>query len=241
MTALLKTIEKVSLSESLYRQLKDRIVAGDYRPGDRLPSERVLSEDTGVNRGAVREAIKRLQQAGLVAVHQGGNHVVLDYRQEAGPELLPSLLVDRHGVFNPRVVRDLMVMRSVLAPEMAAAAAQQGGKTLHDALHDICLTMAASPQDVPALQRQALVFWQTLVTASQNVAFQLSFNALRKSYLKAWDAMTVVMADEFRDIDNLRDITRAVAHRDSAAAARAARRHVAIGEQAMARYFGVEG
>jgi DNA-binding FadR family transcriptional regulator len=79
-----------------------------------------------------------------------------------------------------------------------------------------------------------------LVTASENVAFQLSFNALRKSYLKAWDAMTVVMADEFRDIDNLRDITRAVGRRDGASAARAARRHVSMGEQAMARYFGVE-
>ena len=240
MMAVLQTIEKLSLSEAMYRQLQDHIVAGDYRPGDRLPSERVLSEDTGVNRGAVREAIKRLQQAGLVAVHQGGNHVVLDYRQEAGPELLPTLLMDRHGAFNPRVVRDLMVMRSVLAPEIAAAAAQQGGEALHEALRDICLAMSAYPQDVPALQRHALAFWQTLVTASQNVAFQLSFNAMRKSYLKAWEAMTVVMADEFRDIDNLRDITRAVARRDGAAAAKAARRHVGIGEQAMARFFGAQ-
>ncbi|NBD19828.1 GntR family transcriptional regulator [Aquabacterium fontiphilum] len=238
MTAVLHTIERLPLSEALYRQLKDRIVAGDFRPGDRLPSERVLSEETGVNRGAVREAIKRLQQAGLVAVRQGGNHEVLDYLQEAGPELLPWLLMDRHGVFSPKVVRDLMAMRSVLAPEIARAAALHGGDALHASLLATWQTMVLRQDDVRALQRHALQYWQALVTGSQNVAFQLSFNAMRKSYLKAWDAMTTVMADEFRDLDNLRAITDAVLRRDPLAATEAARRHVRIGEQAIARLFG---
>src|ERR1700756_3455409 len=92
--AAFRQVVRQSLSESVYLQLKDKIVRQELAAGSPLPSERELSELLGVNRGAVREAIKRLQQAQLVAVRQGGNHLVLDFHSEGGLELLPSLLLD---------------------------------------------------------------------------------------------------------------------------------------------------
>ena len=47
-------------------RLRRAILAGTHAPGDALPSERQLSEELGASRHAVREALKRLQQAGLV-------------------------------------------------------------------------------------------------------------------------------------------------------------------------------
>src|SRR5579885_2113472 len=123
-------VRRQSLSESVYLQLQDKIVRGELAPGSALPAERLLSETLQVNRGAVREAIKRLQQAGLVAVRQGGNHVVQDYEAEGGLELLPSLLLDKRGRINGAVVRSIMAMRSALAPDIAAAAAGKGGAAL---------------------------------------------------------------------------------------------------------------
>src|SRR5215475_8143232 len=96
-SAALKPVPRQSLSESVYLQLQDKIVRGEFAPESPLPSERALSKAMAVNRGAVREAIKRLQQAGLVAVRQGGNHTIRDYESEAGLELLPALLVDARG------------------------------------------------------------------------------------------------------------------------------------------------
>lgn len=237
MNAIVEPILRQSLSEALYRQLKGRILSGDFKPGERLPSERVLSEASGINRGAVREAVKRLQQAGLIAVRQGGNHEVLDFLQEAGPELLPSLLIGGEG-FNPKVVCDLMAMRSVLAPEIAAAAASRGTPALHATLQGLCDDMRAQRADLPALQRLALAFWQALVVGCDNVAFRLSFNAMRKSYLQAWDALTLPMAAEFRDIEHLQAIADAVARRDALAAFTAAKLHVSLGEAAIQQIFG---
>lgn len=237
MNAIVEPIQRLPLSEALYRQLKARILSGDFQPGERLPSERVLSEASGVNRGAVREAVKRLQQAGLISVRQGGNHEVLDFLEEAGPELLPSLLLGGEG-FNPRVVCDLMTMRSVLAPEIAAAAARQGAPGLSAALQGLCDEMRAQRADLPALQRLALSFWQTLVVGCGNVAFRLSFNAMRKSYLQAWEALTLPMAEEFRDIEHLQAIADAVARCDGPAAHAAARQHVGLGEAAIRQLFG---
>lgn len=237
MNAIVEPILRQSLSEALFRQLKGRILSGDFKPGERLPSERVLSEASGINRGAVREAVKRLQQAGLIAVRQGGNHEVLDFLQEAGPELLPSLLIGGEG-FNPKVVCDLMAMRSVLAPEIAAAAASRGTSALHATLQGLCDDMRAQRADLPALQHLALAFWQALVVGCDNVAFRLSFNAMRKSYLQAWDALTLPMAGEFRDIEQLQAIAEAVSRRDALAAFTAAKLHVGRGEAAIWQIFG---
>ena len=52
-------------TESVYRQLREQIVAGAYRPGDRLP-EVSLSTALGVSRTPVREALRRLESDGLV-------------------------------------------------------------------------------------------------------------------------------------------------------------------------------
>ncbi|WP_190083900.1 GntR family transcriptional regulator [Streptomyces longisporoflavus] len=48
-------------------KLRDRIRSGDLRPGDRLPTQAVLAQEFGVERGTVRQALKTLQGDGLLA------------------------------------------------------------------------------------------------------------------------------------------------------------------------------
>lgn len=59
------------IAESLTRD----ILVGQYRIGERLPSERDLAARFDANRGAVREAMKKLEQLGLASIHQGGARV----------------------------------------------------------------------------------------------------------------------------------------------------------------------
>lgn len=233
---MFESVQKQSLSESVYRQLKHKIVAQELAAGAALPSERMLGEMLGVNRGAVREAIKRLQQAGLVGVRHGGNHVVLDYQQEAGLELLPSLIVDAQGTINPQVVRAIMSLRAVLAPEIAAVAAAQGGIKLAAAL-DVQLERmrAADLPTLPTLQALALEYWGLLVDATGNIAFRLAFNSMNKSYRGAWDLLRGVLEPELRDLDGFAALVAAVRKRDAEAARASARTHVAIGSRAMDR------
>src|SRR3546814_6582818 len=80
---------------------------------DVCSSDLLLSEMLGVSRNAVREAIKRLQQARLVEVKHGGTTTVLDYRIEAGADLLPSLLFNREGQIQVDVARSIVRMRQI--------------------------------------------------------------------------------------------------------------------------------
>lgn len=71
----------------LYRQMvsqvRDLILAGALRPGDRLPSERALSDALGVNRATVVTAYEELAAAGLVTRHVGRGTTVLAPPREA--------------------------------------------------------------------------------------------------------------------------------------------------------------
>ena len=60
-------------TESVYRQLREQIVSGVYRAGDRLP-EVSLSAALAVSRTPVREALRRLESDGLVQGSGPGRH-----------------------------------------------------------------------------------------------------------------------------------------------------------------------
>jgi biotin operon repressor len=47
--------------------LRERIRAGELKPGDRLPTQAELAEEFGVERGAVRQALRALQEDGLLS------------------------------------------------------------------------------------------------------------------------------------------------------------------------------
>ncbi len=57
--------------EVIYSQIYQRIINGTLKPGDRLPSERVLAEQFQRSRHIIREALRMLQQDGLITVELG--------------------------------------------------------------------------------------------------------------------------------------------------------------------------
>jgi GntR family transcriptional repressor for pyruvate dehydrogenase complex len=239
--ATFAAVRKQSLSESVFRQLHDKIVRQELRAGTELPAERELAEQLGVNRGALREAIKRLQQAGLVAVRHGGNHVVQDYLEEGGMELLPSLLVNPQGKLNNTVVRSVMALRSALAPDIAAGAARRPNAALARELEEILAQMRAPGANLKTLQTHALAFWKKLVEHGGNIAFRLAFNSMNKTYTQVWNALTGILEKEFRDVDNLAAIADAVRAGQAEAARAAGRAHVEIGRQALDRALDAMG
>ena len=114
-----------------------------------------------------------------------------------------------------------------------AGAALAGGAAVAARLAAIVQAMRDAAGRAATLQGLALDFWQVLVDACDNTAFQLSFNAMRKTYLKAWDRLTAPLAEEFADLANFQAMARAVAAQDAQAARRAAARHVRIGQLAL--------
>ncbi|HEX3371250.1 MAG TPA: GntR family transcriptional regulator, partial [Candidatus Acidoferrales bacterium] len=68
---LYKVIQSSRLYEQIVQQIEDSIFKGELTEGSQLPAERELAEQFGVSRTAVREAIKALQEKGLVDAFPG--------------------------------------------------------------------------------------------------------------------------------------------------------------------------
>ena len=144
-------------SEAVYDELLADVLEGRLEPGDAVPSERVLSERFAVNRHAVREAIKRLQQGGLVAVSQGGATRVTDWRRTAGLDLLTSL-PPADGL-----VPAITEMRAAIGADVARLCALRSP--------DVALTPDGSEDGYVA-------FWEAITDGADNVAYRLALNTL---------------------------------------------------------------
>ena len=71
MNEVFQPIKRRRLSDEVTAQIRARIAAGELKPGDKLPPERELAEALQVSRGAVREAIRGLEQSGVVTLQHG--------------------------------------------------------------------------------------------------------------------------------------------------------------------------
>jgi DNA-binding FadR family transcriptional regulator len=223
-------VHRRSLSDAVFEQLRDQILRGERAPGSALPPERVLCEALGVNRGAVREALRRLEQARLVAVRQGGSSRVLDFRSSGGLELLGSLVVDAEGRFVPDVVRAILEMRSALGPDVARLAALRAGAACAARLDLEVRAMGRAEGDLARLQELASRFWDHLVEGADNVAYRLALNALNETYDRCRILLVRVLEPELADPAAYRAIAAAVRAGDGEAAARRARVLLGRGE-----------
>ena len=68
-----KPIKPLRISEEVAQQLKESIMFGHFKPGERLPAERELSEQFQVSRAATREALRVLENAGFIVTRQGAS------------------------------------------------------------------------------------------------------------------------------------------------------------------------
>ncbi len=66
-----RPIKRRRLSDEVTAQIRARIAAGEIGPGDKLPAERQMAERFGVSRGAVREALRSLELAGVIEMRHG--------------------------------------------------------------------------------------------------------------------------------------------------------------------------
>jgi len=209
-TAILKTRLKRSVANGAYEQIRDAIVTGERKPGSRLPGERALSEMLGVNRAAVREALKRLEHSRLVSIHQGGATRVLDYRQTARLDVASELLFTPAGQLNPPIAAGVIEMSSAILPDVARLAAMRGGPAATRQLEAIAARMRAAREDPTVVADLALEFLRVLVQASANVAYELIFNTI----CEIRQQLGPRAGDSRHDPDALERIVHAVSHGD---------------------------
>ena len=205
-------VDRQPVSDVVFRRLRRAVLSGELSPGEALPAERDLAATFGVNRHVLREALKRLQQAGLVAIAQGGATRVLDPRLDGGLDLLPHLAevgAEAMAAGDPTLAREVLTagleLRRTIGAEVARSAAGRADAATRAALPGLARAYAG-PDPVGADE----TFWSVLVDASANVAYRLALNTLVRLAAQHRLLFDVVAAAERADVAGHERLARVV-------------------------------
>jgi len=113
-------VKRGRLYEEIVSQIQELIIQEELQPGDNLPPERQLVEQFGVSRTVVREAIRALEEKGLVEVKHGRGVYVAQLSSDSVSESLALLFRVRKSS-----LMALLEVREILEVEIAGLAAQR--------------------------------------------------------------------------------------------------------------------
>nr|WP_127556929.1 FCD domain-containing protein [Nioella ostreopsis] len=227
-------IDAEKLSQSVVRQIEQLILRGILRPGERLPSERELSERLGVSRPSLREAIAELQDRGLLATRAGAGIYVADV---LGSAFSPALI--RLFASHDQAVLDYIGFRRDLEGVAAARAAEAGTDTDLKVIDTIFHKMEQAhnkrnPSDEAELDAQ---FHLAIIEASHNVIMlhmmRSMFDLLKEGVF--YNRQVMFKQRNTRDIllEHHRAINDAIQARDPNAAREAVNIHLTFVEDAL--------
>ncbi len=117
-------IRRSLVSDQVFRGLCEEILSGVYEPGEKLPTQRALAADLGVNMASIREAVKRLEQLRLVEVRHGDAMRVRDWRADGGLDVIAHLLF-RAGGLDRETLASVLEARRLMLAEAARLAAER--------------------------------------------------------------------------------------------------------------------
>src|SRR4051812_23516766 len=182
----------MAVAERLFAQLSTEILSGRYQPGEKLPTQRRLAADLGVTMTALREALKRLEQLGLVEVRHGDAMRVTDWRARGGLDVIAHVLFAAGGL-DRGVLADVMEARRLMLSEAARLAAQRRDHQQAARLRELAGRLADAP-DAATAQALDWAFFHELVEAAANVVLLLVMNSIREIYLQRAELFEAVMA-----------------------------------------------
>ncbi len=173
-------MQSTSRSAAIAAELRDEILRGQYRCGERLPSERDLAERYGVHRGAIREALKRLEQLGVAECHPGGARV--SPIEEASLDIVEHL-INLEDPPDPAIVDQTLEVLSGLFSMAARLCAERASDAQRAVIREV---LAQAKKQVPNAERIALMhrLVDLFVEASGNMVLKLVRRGVKTDFIE---------------------------------------------------------
>jgi GntR family transcriptional repressor for pyruvate dehydrogenase complex len=180
-----KRVLKTTRSTSVFEKLLSLILSGEWKEGDRIRPERELSQDLGVGRASLREALKALELIGMIESRVGDGTFVCERLMFLSRPLLWAITGD-----SMTHVDELVESRAVLEGEIAAFAALRATDEDISLIEKQVKHMKTGLNDADILLESDLQFHLAIARAGHN---QILFNAVQmiRSLMHQWMLVTL--------------------------------------------------
>src|SRR6266446_5713577 len=167
---MFEPVKNQRISDEILRQIRDAVMSGKFQIGDRLPNERTLAEQFAASRPSVREALRGLEQAGVIYIKKGVNGGVFvadpDHRLVSRP--FQTLLQLR------KVTMDNIVeARLIFEPEAARLAAQRAQQEDLDEMQEVIEKMSGAVKAGELPDSFDLKFHKLIARAARNPILEM--------------------------------------------------------------------
>lgn len=215
--------------EVIVERVKKQLLAGELKPGDRLPTIAEGAKDQGLSPGSVREAYRVLENRGLLEIVQGrGTFVAEDIGSRI--DVLQSL----HFAGGPTRAH-LLEARRLLEPQVAAMAAHRASKAERDAIVQASEEDERRPLEVRQWVQHNMTFHGLIALASHNPVVTQMLTSIYEYFEKSepHPAENPVVREKGRHFHRL--IALAIAEGDGDAAQVLMEQHIASVESILGR------
>lgn len=167
---LCEPITKGSISEVIIQRITDAIIAGELKRGDKIPTEIEFSEQLGVGRNAVREAVKVLVALGVLEIRRSeGTFIVENYNQNLLNPMVYGVILSDHSMkelldFKVSLHTSVLYLATTNATDEEIAKLRPLWQDFYDAMHE-------EPGDKNVMYKTACAFAQHLGAMTKNNSF----------------------------------------------------------------------
>lgn len=182
-------IKVPTLKELLLTQIEDQILMGNLKVGEKLPSEREMSQQFSTSKTAVHEAIVELERKGFLEVIPRKGVYVADYLRTGNIEMFFSLLRFNGGKLDDNTIKSIINLRRYIEiPAIDGAIANLNGTPCPEL--DSILQKgkeACSKGSLSDLAHCLFEFSREVCIQSKNLITPMLFNAFKSLTIPFWE------------------------------------------------------
>lgn len=205
-----------SVREAFVREIENKILSGELKPGDRLPTSRELCARMGVSLTIVNAGVAELVNKGFVEVKPRHGVYVADYKAKGNPAMLLAIIQHNGGRLNAHDVRSFCETRLALDPLVAELSVQRAGDE-EIAEWEGILRQLREEEDVENFCVLITEFFHKLYRISDNSILAMLFHCTMEPQQRMYQFFLEKNGKDLV-LQNAEDIFRFIRSRDSAGA-----------------------
>jgi len=218
----LDPVPRATLSEQVAKSLAARITAGDWQPGEKLPSEAELCKAFSVGRSSLREALTSLAFIGLIRVRAGGG----SYVAEQPSAYFTSSWLNSGTLNNEKALEEFIEARLILETELAGLCAERITQEEFDAAELLVERMREAVHNANEFWKLDLSFHLAMGMAAKNEVLNNIIKSVREQMVDLISKSLLLQEGMEQAVGQHAKVLEALRQRNPAKAREAMRHHL---------------
>ena len=222
-------LSRPKLSDMVAEAIVGLIIEKDLQPGDKIPTEKELSEHLGIGKTSLREGIRKLDAIGLLSSQQGGGVFVREVTIDSIFRVDLKIPLTRFLKLNKQEIMDLVYTRFIIEiPSCRLAAAKRITDEQIANLEVLCTAMADSIDEPEKFIHYDVQFHEQILFASGNVILSGVFKLIEDIFSKQQAIVAALPGDLSKGLEFHRKILSALGERNSDLAVKTLKQHLNV-------------